>query len=170
MAEPEATLHPATMDVLTSTPKVLRGILRAVPDELVCETGAEGWSARDVVAHLLSISPKASLERVRLMLEHDVPAIPNMDEEAVLVASGMRSWPLDRLLDGLAEERGGRMASLVGLSAGQLARTGRHQVAGTITVADVLNHVAYHDLLHIGQIVGLLAAPIEARRGAMRMF
>ena len=39
-----------------------------------------------------------------------------------------------------------------------------------ISVADVLNHVAYHDLLHIGQIAGLLAAPIEARRGAMRVF
>lgn len=170
MATTGTTLHSATIQILTSTPAVLRTMLAAVPDELVAETGAEGWSAKDVVAHLLSISPKASLERVRLMLEQDVPAIPNMDEDEVLVASGMRSWPIPRLLDGLAEERAGRMARLAGLSAEQLARTGRHQMAGLISVADVLNHVAYHDLLHIGQIASLLAAPIEAQRGAMRMF
>ena len=170
MPEPGKTVHLGALDVLTSTPAVLRSMLVGLPEELVSEAGAEGWSAKDVLAHLLSISPKAALQRVRLMLEHDEPDIPNMDEDAVLAASGMRAWPLARLLDEFAAERGERMASLRNLSPEQLARTGKHQVAGLISVADVLNHVAYHDLLHIGQIAGLLAAPIELQRGAMRVF
>ena len=53
--------------------------------------GPEGWSARDVVAHLASIQRQANVQRVRLMLDHDNPVIPNMDEDEVLNASGFRS-------------------------------------------------------------------------------
>lgn len=170
MARPEIALQPGSLDVLASTPAVLRSMLAGMPDELTSEPGGEGWSAKDVVAHLLSIAPKSSLERVRLMLESDTPPIPNVDEEAILAASGMRSWPLARLLDGLDVERGARMPVLSQLTDEQLRRCGTHSAAGLISVADVINHVAYHDLLHIAQIARLLAAPIEQRRGAMRMF
>jgi hypothetical protein len=170
MPQPEVTLHPASLDVLTSTPALLRSMLAPLPAAAIESRGGEGWSPKDIVAHLLSISPQAALERVRLMLEHDNPMIPNVDEEATLAASGMRSWPLPRLLDEFAVERGERMSRLTHLSDVELRRPGRHSVAGVITVADVINHVAYHDLLHVAQIAQLLAAPIEERRGAMRMF
>ncbi|MDP9237640.1 MAG: DinB family protein [Chloroflexota bacterium] len=170
MPEPEAELHPAALDILAATPGVLRSMLAGTPDALLSTPGAEGWSPKDVVAHLLSIAPRSSLERVRLMLESDTPPIPNVDEEAILAASGMRSWPLARLLDAFDVERGERTAVLSRLTDEQFRRCGQHSVAGLISVADVINHVAYHDLLHIAQVAHLLAAPIEERRGAMRMF
>lgn len=153
-----------------STPAVLRALLAGLPDAVVSHAAQDEWSARDVVAHLLSISSSASLERVRLMLEHDGPEIANVDEEAVLRASGMRAWTLDRLLDALSEDRRVRMAMLERLTAGELCRQGRHQIVGAISIADVVNHVAYHDLLHIHQISAILAAQLEQRRGAMRAF
>ena len=170
MPVPEVALHPAALDVLMATPALLRSMLAGLPESAVDVPGDEGWSPKDVVAHLLSISAKASLERVRLILEHDNPVIPNMDEEATLNDSGMRSWRLARLLDEFDVERGERMAALMDLSDAELKRHGQHSVAGAVSVADVINHVAYHDLLHISQIAQLLAAPIEERRGAMRMF
>ncbi len=165
-----AQLHPATLDVLTSTPAVLRAMLSSMPPALVGAPGPDGWSPKDVTAHLLSIADVASLERARLIIEHDNPALPNIDEGATLEASGVRPWPLDRLLDAFAEARGARMAALRQLSAADLGRRGRHQLAGDVSVADVLNHVAYHDLMHIQQVAQLLAMPIEEQRGGMRMF
>jgi len=63
--------------------------------------------------------------------------------------------------------RGEAMEMVRGLEPEQLGRTGRHEVAGTITIEGILHHVAYHDLLHIAQIAKLLSLPLDARRGGM---
>jgi len=163
-------LEPGTLDVLAGTPATLRALLAGIPEEALSAPGAEGWSARDVVAHLASIQRTANVQRVRLMIEHDNPLIPNVDEEETLAASGLRSRPTADALATFERERGEAMAMLRSLTAEDLLRRGRHQVAGDLTVADIVHHIAYHDLLHVGQVAALLAAPIEQRRGAMRMF
>jgi len=160
-------LYPSTIDTLARTPSVLRALLDGLPDEATCTPGPEGWSARDVVAHLLSVHYASNLQRVRWMLDADDPFVPNIDEEQVLESSGMRAWPVARLLDEFAAARGEAMEMVRGLRPDQLGRTGRHEVAGTITIEGILHHVAYHDLAHIAQIAKLLSQPLDARRGAM---
>ena len=98
MSEIPGGLHPATLKVLASTPVPLRGLLGSLPAETLETPGAEGWSPRDVVAHMLSIEEQALVGRVRLIVDSDVPPIPNIDEDATLSASGMRGWPISRLL------------------------------------------------------------------------
>jgi hypothetical protein len=162
-------LHPLVFETLERTPAVVRAMLAGLPDAVVEAPDAEGWSAKDVVAHLLSIHYAANVQRVRLMLDNDDPVIPAVDELATLEASGMRAWPLERLLDEYGPARAEALAWLRPLTDAQCARTGRHAVAGTITIADVLHHVAWHDQTHVRQIATLLAAPLEQRRGAMRV-
>jgi hypothetical protein len=162
-------LHPLVFETLERTPAVVRAMLAGLPDAVVEAPGAEGWSAKDVVAHLLSIHYAANVQRVRLMLDIDDPAIPGVDELATLEASGMRRWPIGRLLDEYARAREEALTWLRPLTDEQCARTGRHAVAGAITIADVLHHVAYHDLTHTRQIASLLALPLEHQRGAMRV-
>jgi len=160
-------LYPSTIDTLARTPSVLHALLDGLPDEAVGAAGPEGWSARDVVAHLLSVHYASNLQRVRWMLDADDPPIPNIDEAEVLESSGMRAWLMPRLLDEFASARGEAMEMVRGLEPEQLGRTGRHEVAGTITIEGILHHVAYHDLLHIAQIAKLLSLPLDARRGGM---
>ena len=160
-------LHPLVLLTLERTPAVVRALLGGMPDAIVTAPGAEGWSPRDVVAHLLSIHYAANVQRVRWMLDNDDPIVPNVDEHATLEASGMRAWPLARLLDEYETARAESMQWLGALTPDQLARSGRHASAGAITIADVMHHVAYHDLLHLGQITQMLYAPVEQRRGAM---
>lgn len=157
----------SALDVLASTPKTLRALLGALPESVVSEPGSEGWSARDVVAHLLSVQGPALAQRVRLMLEDDRPTVPNVDEEAVLASSGLRERPVGELLDRFEHERGEVVVWLRGLPAGAFGRSGRHEIAGEITAADQVNHFAYHDLLHIRQVVSLLIPRLERARGAM---
>ena len=168
---PEAlALEPGTIERYAATPAVLRALMAGLPAAVVEAPGPEGWSPKDVVAHLTSIQRAANIQRVKIMLEADDPPIPGIDEEQVLEASGLRGRPLAELLDQFERDRTEGVALLRRLTADDLARTGRHSVAGALTIADVVHHIAYHDLLHVGQIAGLLAAPVSERRGAMRIF
>ena len=45
-------------------------------------------------------------------------------------------------------------------------RRGRHELAGEISVADAIHHMAYHDLLHLAQASNLLAEPMQRRHGS----
>lgn len=161
-------LFPSTLGTLERTPMVLREMMLGLPGDVLEAKGPEGWSAHDVLAHLLSIHYKANVQRVKLIVEEDHPLIPNVDEEAALRESGMQGWAVERLLDEYAAARAESVAWLRSLPEGALARTGQHSVAGEISAADVLHHIAYHDLVHVAQIAKLLYAPLEARRGRMR--
>ena len=75
---------------------------------------------------------------------------------------------MPKLLDEYAAARAESMVWLRALAPDDFTRTGRHEVAGVIAVADVLHHIAYHDLVHIAQVAKLLSIPVEQRRGHMR--
>ncbi len=158
-------LLPGTIDVLASTPPVLRAMLGALPLEIVESPGAEGWSAKDVVAHLLARHDDALVGRVRAMLDADDPLIPDIPDDTGMGA--LRSRPVDDLCDDLASRRADATSWLRTLSDYHLRRGGRHQIAGPITIADILHHLAYHDLLHVSQAARLVAVSMERHRGAM---
>jgi hypothetical protein len=120
-----------------------------------------------VVAHLISVQRPALVERIRLMVENDEPPVPNVDEDEALASSGLRERPIADLLDRFESERRDAMTWVKGLALESFARGGQHEIAGRITAADQLNHFAYHDLMHIRQIVSLLIPRLERSRGAM---
>jgi hypothetical protein len=161
--------EPATtaFEVLESTPSTLRALLGSLPESAVAEPGDEGWSPSDVLAHLISVQPPALVERIRLIVEGDEPPVPNIDEEEALRSSGVRGRPVSELLDRFERDRNEALAWLRGLSKEAFAKGGTHQVAGRITAADQVNHIAYHDLAHTRQIISLLIPRLERSRGAM---
>jgi len=163
-------LLPAALDVFASTPATLRALLTPLPEQAISAPGDEGWSAKDVVAHLVSLYGPTLVDRVRPILERDEPQIPNADEAAILEASGLRHKALAELLDQFDRQRAEAVAWLRGLSDEQLRRAGVHSAAGRVTVADLIHHKAWHDLLHIEQVCRMIAGPLDERRGAMRVF
>ena len=165
MSAAGTALAAGTIDVLASTPETLRSMLGGLPGDVVEARGAEGWSAKDVVAHLLARHDDALVGRVRAMLDADDPLIPDIPDETGIQA--LRGRGIDELCEEFASRRAEAASWLRGLSDEQLRRGGRHEVAGAITIADILHHLAYHDLLHVAQAARLIAVPIEARRGAM---
>ncbi|HUS81698.1 MAG TPA: DinB family protein [Dehalococcoidia bacterium] len=161
-------LAPGTLAALAAAPAVFEALFAGQPDAALERRGVEGWSAKDVLAHLVSIQPLTLVERVRAMVEGDVPSLPDIDEHVTLERSGLRDRPAPELVAKFTEERAQAMVFLDSLTQDQLRRRGRHEVAGEISAADAIHHVAYHDLLHIAQAANLLAEPIERSRGAMR--
>jgi hypothetical protein len=158
-------------DVIASTPATLRGLLEALPDDVTSWPADEGWSPRDVVAHLASLDPLTLVGRVRAIVEQDNPVLPDInDEHAVLEGSGLRGRPLGSVLDQMARQRAEALVWLRALTPQQLARTGRHSTVGPLTAAEIIHHKAWHDLLHVQQICRMLAIPLDAGSGAMRQF
>lgn len=163
------TLEPGTLEVIARTPAVLRALTGGLPEAIVETRDGDGWSARDIVAHLLDRWP-SQCGRVRLMLAEVDPVILDEDEIAGLKASGLAQRPLPWLLDEIERTRAAEADTFRTLTTADLARTGRHSAAGPITMAEMLNHVAYHDLVHIQQIAATLARVPNAGRGAFGMF
>ena len=160
----------SALDTLAATPAVLRALLGAPPHGVVTEPVDGGWSPRDVVAHLAAQEPWAFRGRIETMLSAAHPPVPNVDEQETLDRSGLRGRPTDESIDTPDHLRAEDVPWLRTLDADAFARTGEHAIAGSISVADVIHHLAYHDLLHIQQATRMLTARHEPLRGRMRMF
>lgn len=167
-SSPGDSLAPGTLTFMAATPAVLQALFARQSEDLLSRPGKEGWSPKDVLAHLISIQQPALVDRVKAMLDHDLPALPDVNEHETLERSGLRGRPTQELLQTFAEERRRAMVFLESLGEEEICRRGRHELAGEISVADAIHHMAYHDLLHLAQISNLLAEAIEMRRGAMR--
>ncbi len=164
MANITAVLGSGSLEILAATPSTLTALLDNVPAAITGRPNDEGWTIRDVLAHMISMEQPAVRERVTAMLEHDNPTVRDIDEAEALETSGLRDAALSDLLARFAAERGESVALLRSLSAAQLQRPGRHGIVGPIVAADVFHHFAYHDMLHLRQIAGMLGAvPGEAR-------
>lgn len=162
-----STLIAPAIGVLLSTPSVMREMLAPLPDELRAAPGAAGWSARDVVAHLQLRQRPAIVGRIEAILADPGGAIPDVPPDDMRSAAAL---PFDELIGAFADGRAECVELLRRLTAEQLLLSGVHSEVGDISIADVVHHVAYHDLVHIAQAAQLAAAPLELLRGALRAF
>lgn len=167
---PSTTLEPHALDVLAGTPAALRAMLGALPDHAVETPAGEGWSPRDVVAHRVSTEGAAFQERAHAIIDGDRPSIANYDEEEQLERSGLRKRPLRELLDAFEGLRERSLSVLRSLSDADFAKLADHEVAGDISLADLVHHRAYHDTLHIAQVATMLQDRLDPLRGNMRTF
>ena len=82
----------------------------------------------------------------------------------------LRTKPFDDLLREFEEGRAECIELLRTVTPDQLTLRGVHSGIGELSIADVIHHTAYHDLVHIAQAAQLAQAPLEPLRGAMRRF
>jgi hypothetical protein len=150
-------IQPA-VSLLEKTPVLLETMLRDMPADLLqWRPAPDRWSISEVLAHCADIEETYS-ERVRRILEEDSPALQRYQEpgpsDARAYSRGSAAEHLSRLLalrrDSLA------LLSHLPTSAG--ARTGRHSELGVITLSQMLNEWASHDLGHVRQIAELYRA------------
>ncbi|MEX1022248.1 MAG: DinB family protein, partial [Dehalococcoidia bacterium] len=139
-------------------------VLDEAPEE---DAGAGTWSIQVVAAHLVD-SHRRQVGRLRRIITEERPEIPSVDEWESLEASGLLAEQTHVLVDTFAEERLTDLEWYASLDADALRRTGMHSVAGEVSAAEVLNHAAYHDSQHLGQIARLIEAFADRGRGNMR--
>ena len=166
----EQSMSPTAIEIIAATPAALRALLRAVPASALEAAVDEGWSVKDVVAHLLDVQQVAFTDRIRRILNEDRPLIRPIDPSARLQEQDYSSWAIERVLDAFERKRRDDVEMLRGLSAGQMARVGHHAEAGEISVSDLAHYCAVHDMVHLQQIAKIFRTQLAGRVGNMRRY
>jgi hypothetical protein len=144
------------LPVLEQTPIILEKIVAtANEDELHWKPSMERWSISEVLAHLAETEDSAFRQRVKMMLEQEMPVLASYDQNAAYAAGKYSSGRAREHLKRFCHERDRSLSSLRYVPAGMISRKGRHEVLGEITIGQLMNEWAFHDLGHIRQIAEL---------------
>jgi DinB superfamily len=140
--------------ILQQTPALLRNLLAPVTlEQLDWRPSAERWSISMVLAHLADVEINGFYSRFKAMLGEEQALLPAYDQLA-LFRSGTHFDPYAEMAR-FEEERSATLALLQTMPDGAGERSGRHAELGFLTVAQLLNEFAFHDLGHIRQIMEL---------------
>jgi hypothetical protein len=153
--------------LLERTPRVVRELLEGLPDSWLTERDTPGgWTARDVVGHLISNELDNFIPRVEIILEHGAGrTFPAFDRFAHVERD--RDVPLSDLIERFAVLRTANIARLRALvkDDADLDRHGMHPALGEVTLRQLIATWTVHDLDHVAQIYAALAGARDADVG-----
>ncbi len=146
------------LQVLEETPHILHALIRCVSDDIVeWKPSPDRWSIREVLVHLIDVESRGFRRRAEAMLMSDNPEVPAYDQVVALKAALTKYAGVSKaqLLHTFEEERGEMLRLLLRIPADSLERAARHQEIGRITLRELVNEWAFHDLGHVRQIAEL---------------
>jgi DinB superfamily len=150
---PSTTIRPA-IALLEKTPQLLETMLDGVaPDVLRWKPAPDRWSISEVSSHLADCEDCLG-ERVRRFVLEATPQLKEYEPPAKGFAVGTPQEHLSRF----AFTRKELVQFLRTLPPDVGARTAQHSKLGLITLEQMLNEWASHDLGHIRQIAELYRA------------
>jgi hypothetical protein len=150
----EATLP--GLEVLEQTPIILEKLVSLANEEqLQWKPSAERWSISEVLAHLADVEVAGFRERIERMVQTDMPQLAAYDQEAQYKAGRYTVGKAREHLKTFCHERDRSVSWLRYMPESIVTRKGQHEQFGQITVAQLMNEWAFHDLGHIRQIAEL---------------
>jgi len=143
--------------ILERTPAVISTLLEDLPEDWTrVDEGADTWSPREVVAHLINGERTDWIPRARIILKQGkYRRFDPFDRFAELKTQR----PLKELLEEFDHLRSQNVATLRGwnLKEKDMALTGVHPEFGAVTMRQLLATWVVHDLSHIAQITRTMA-------------
>lgn len=154
--------------VLSTTPARWLALTQALPRDLLERPPAAGeWSAVDCLRHLIDTERDVFPPRVQAFLDgRDIKAF-NPDSEGTPASVGDN--PAE-MAEEFARMRAQTMKVLSRLTPADLSRTVRHSELGMVTLEEMLNEWAAHELMHVVQAEQALMQPFIARSGPWRVY
>jgi DinB superfamily len=153
--------------LLERTPRVVHDLLDGLPDSWLDAPDAPGgWTARDVVGHLISNELDNFIPRAEIILEHGASqTFAPFDRFAHVERD--RDVPLARLIERFAELRAANITRLRALIRDDtdLNLRGMHPALGEVTLRQLIATWTVHDLDHVAQIYAALAGARDADVG-----
>lgn len=154
--KPEDIL-PWTQVVLKTTPNRWLEMASTLPDELLARPPAQNeWSALQCLQHLVDTERMVFPVRVQYLLdERNFPAF-DPDSEGTISAIEPSPEELAREF-ALLREKSLELLDQVGFA--DLDKKARHQELGIVSLAELLNEWAAHDLMHTVQAERAMMQP-----------
>ena len=155
--QPAFDIHPAVA-LLGKTPQLLETLLGDLPGALLhWKPGPDRWSISEVLAHLAALE-QVYAERVLRIMAEDSPPLVKYDLDGAKARQEYSRGGAGEHLALFKRARRSSLALLTGLPPSAGARTANHSELGTITLAQLLNEWANHDLGHLRQMEELYRA------------
>jgi hypothetical protein len=145
------------IDLLAATPAILRGLMTELTEEDArWKPAPDRFSIAEVLAHLSHSEGQCYRMRLDRFLAETRPDF-EPDDAQMYLELYKDADPKDAF-GHFEEQRKNNVAYLRGLSAGAGDRVALHKEYGEITLSQMLNEWALHDLGHIRQIAELARA------------
>lgn len=154
--------------ILSTTPARWLALTQSLPRELLRRQPAAGeWSAVDCLRHLIDTERYVFPPRVKAFLDgRDIVAF-NPDNEGT--PADEADDPAEMAKE-FARMRAETLTLLSQLTSADLSRTVRHSELGSVTLGEMLNEWAAHELMHVVQAEQALMQPFIAGCGPWRVY
>jgi hypothetical protein len=144
---------------LEATPDLLRTIIGTLSEEeATWKPAPQRFCIAEVMAHVCEVETQVFRARLARMVNEDRPQLDAYDQEAIGAAGGYAGRNVHESLAAFRQHRLDNLAYMRNLPAATEVRVGLHAELGPITVGQLLNEWAFHDLGHIRQMAELLRA------------
>jgi hypothetical protein len=114
------------------------------------------WTPLEVAGHLRD-SALVFTERIYRLRTQAQPLLPDFVPDEPTRVAGYRSVPPVQLAEQLRTAQAALFDSVSGLTTGELARTGVHEIDGPVTLASLVEFLPAHQRDHADQLAALLA-------------
>ena len=143
--------------ILTTTPLRWRQLVESLPESLLRERPAPAeWSALECLEHILDTERDAFPARLEaLRHERDIPAF-DPDQQG---SQGRTGQAAAALVAEFARLRAANLTALATVSETEFGKGGVHSELGPVTLGELLNEWATHDLDHTIQAERALMQP-----------
>jgi len=144
-------------------PALLSGHLAAIlqvfgESRWSCCPQEEGWGPVEIACHLRDVEREITQPRLRKMLAEENPYLSPVESDSWAEERNYRAQDGPQALRDFAVARKATIAMLRDLQHADFARPARHALFGPTTLAEQARFSARHDLLHIEQLQGSVAA------------
>jgi hypothetical protein len=145
------------IDLLEATPEILRGLMTELTEEDArWKPAPDRFSIAEVLAHLSHSEGHCYRMRLDRFLAETRPEFEPDDAQMYLEL--YKDADPEDAFDHFEEQREDNVEYLRGLPGGARERVALHKEYGEITLSQMLNEWALHDLGHIRQIAELIRA------------
>jgi hypothetical protein len=141
--------------LLEQTPIIIEKIVWGANDEqLHWKPSMERWSISEVLAHLAD-AEVVFRTRIEKMVAEKNPPLASYDQNAAYASGKYSKERAKENLKLFCHERDRSLSALRYVPNAASGRTGQHEKIGPITIGNLMNEWAFHDLGHIKQIAEL---------------
>jgi uncharacterized damage-inducible protein DinB len=153
--------------ILQTTPARWVALTAALPANLLNARPAEGeWSALECLVHILDTEAVFQTRLQAFLSGQDFPGF-NPDAQGTKLGPETQATELAARLDHLRQTS---LAALASITPADLERTARHAELGRVTLSQMVNEWATHDLNHTIQAEQALIQPFIAQCGPWQIY
>jgi DinB superfamily len=146
---------------LEATPEILRGLLAGITEQqMYWKASPDRWSIAEILEHLSHAEGHCFRDRAEKIAKWDNPELEEYDQEALAESGQYTGRDAEDSFDHFEEQREDNVSFLATLPLRVAGKTGKHANLGTITLGQLMNEWAFHDLGHIRQIAEIARAVV----------